>query len=354
MDVGAPKMEKYRIRLGTIFISLFLSSCVSSVKVSEQKKEEIQHNAEFEKTVQIVEAEPPPESTKTPPKAKDQEQKKAPPTLKKEPVVTSSSTGAIKSKSQKIQRQPVLEDAEGFAGRRPIVDAFRVGEVVKHNVHYFKVSAGELQFKVEPFSMVNGKKSYTLATEIETSTLFSSFYSVDDRAVAYMDFETLKPHTYTLSVKESGQIREARAYFDYDKKVAKFWEKKITKKNGEEEKRLEWDLPDFAQNVFSALFYMRQFQWRDDKTYSFVVSHDNENLVFSGKVIRREKLSTKVGEFNAIVIKPEFTLKGAFKPVGDIFIWLSDDERRYILRIESKIKIGTLVSEVIEIQPGRP
>lgn len=368
MDVGASKMEKYRIKVGLLALGFLLSSCVSNLKVSDEKKVEIQKNTEFEKSVQIVVPDPAPEITEesavaapTTPVAPAKQKTAAiasKATVTKPTVAAPKKSAAVKSvgkaATQVKKRMPELEDDEGFLGRRPIVDPFQVGEVITHNVHYFKVSAGELKLKVEPHATVNGKKSYTLATEIKTSSLFNSFYSVDDRAVAYLDFETLNPHTYTLSVKESGQIREARAYFDFEKKQAKFWEKKITKASGEEEKRFEWEIPDYAQNVFSALFYMRSFQWKDDKSYSFIVSHDKENLVFSGKVIRREKISTKVGEFNALVIKPEFTLKGAFKPVGDIFIWLSDDERKYILRIESKIKIGTLVSEVIDIKPGRP
>lgn len=55
----------------------------------------------------------------------------------------------------------------------------------------------------------------------------------------------------------------------------------------------------------------------------------------------------------AIKIKPEISVKGVFKPVGDIYIWLSDDDRKYPLRLESSIKIGTLVSEVTAIEPGQ-
>ena len=56
---------------------------------------------------------------------------------------------------------------------------------------------------------------------------------------------------------------------------------------------------------------------------------------------------------DAIVIQPNITLKGKFKPIGENLIWLSDDDRHYILRIEAKIKIGTLVSQVVEIKPGK-
>lgn len=259
-----------------------------------------------------------------------------------------ATTGAIS------RRQPDLEDDEGFGGgRRPLVDPFRVGEEVVHDVRYFKMQAGSLKFKVEPFVQVNQRKAYTFAYEIETSSLFSSFYSVQDRAVVLVDFLELIPRVYTLHVKESAQLREARSFFDFDKLKATFWENKYTKKDGHEEKREQWDILNYSQNVFSAAYYMRAFQWRVGKEVAFRVSDNKENLVFKGKCVRQETLDTEAGKFDALVIKPEITLQGKFKPVGDIFIWLSNDDRKFILRIESSIKIGTIVSEVVKLNPGQ-
>lgn len=249
-------------------------------------------------------------------------------------------------------RQPDLEDNVGFSGRRPIVDPFRVGEKVIHNVNYFKVSAGELTLAVEPFVEVNGRKSYSFITEIKSSSMFSSFYSVDDRVVALADFETLIPWAFTMSVKESGQLREGRSAFDFTKNQATYWEKKYTKKNGLEEKKQNWEILPYSQSVFTAIFYMRNFSWEVGKEYAFRVADDEENIIFKAKTLRKEKLKTEIGDFPSIVVKPEFMVKGAFKPVGDIYIWLSDDDRKYVLRIESNIKIGTLVSEVVKIEPG--
>ncbi len=271
----------------------------------------------------------------------------------------SEKKASLKSKSKEppapLVRQPDLESTDGFApgSRRPLVDPFRVGEEVVHDVSYFKVSAGTLRLKVEPFVTVNGKRSYTFAIEIGTSALFNAFYSVDDRAETFVDFDSLVPSVFQLHVKESGQLREAKMLFDHDKNKATFWEKKVTKQDGEEEKRQEWEILPFSQNVYSAVFYMRLFKWEPGQEYSFRVANDKENLVFSGKALRREVLDTKLGPLKAIVIQPNIVLKGKFKPIGDNFIWLSDDEHRYILRIESKIRIGTLVSEVVAIHPGK-
>jgi len=328
------------------------------------KIEQLNSNDEFEKQVKIspvpgpvgdsaeskdVKTEPTDATKKTisPVKEKKKKSKKG----KKEKV----SAKTADAEKAPTAREPEIEDSEGFGvNRRPLVDPFRVGEEVIHDVHYFKVSAGELSLKVDPFVEVNGKKSYSFSMQIHSSRMFSTFYSVDDRAVTLMDFDQMIPRVFTLHVKESAQLRQARSFFDFDALKATYWEKKVTQKSGVEEKKLEWDILSYSQNVFSTFYYLRTFKWDIGKQYSFRVSHDQENLVFKGTALRKEKLKTEVGEFQAIVIKPEMMMKGIFKPVGEIYIWLSDDDRKYILRIESSIRIGTLVSEIVKLNPGQP
>ena len=340
--------------LGMGFVAL---ACTSSY-LKYEKPEVLQANKEFEEQVVISPVDPtttpPPAAEPTPPAvvppvAHDEaEKKKSNKKTKKKTVVTTPPN--VTPSPQK--RQPELEDSEGFLGRRPLIDPFRVGEVIEHDVHYFKVSAGSLFLKVEPFVQVNGRKSYTFATEIKSSRMFSSVYSVDDRAVTLLDYYLLIPRVFTLHVKESGQLREAKSFFDFDQQKATYWEKKVTEKNGVEEKKLQWEILDYSQNVFSAVHYMRIFKWDVGKEYAFRVADDGENLVFKGKSLRKETLKTDAGEFKTIVVKPEILVKGAFKPVGDIYIWLSDDDRKFVLKLESNIRIGTIVSEVTSINPG--
>lgn len=248
---------------------------------------------------------------------------------------------------------PAIEDGTGFNGRRPLVDPFRVGEEVKLRIHYMGMTAGEMRLKVENFATVNSRKSYAFASELSTLSVFEKFYKMNDRAVTYVDFDTLLPYGYSLDVKESGQLRTARQVFDYANKKAKFWEVKVTEKDGQKEKKVDWELPDYAQNVFTAVFYMRLFRWEVGKSYSFLVAHDGENLVFKGTALRKETIETDLGPKQAVVVKPELTLKGVFKPMGDIYFWFSDDDRKYVLKIEAKIKIGSLSADVSSIYPGQ-
>ncbi len=361
MDVGPSQMEGHRVKslLLSLFVCFAASGCSSFLKY--EKADQLKNNDEFTNAVKIqsVEESPAPVPEVAPiVVASTKANKKNIPKVLPKKVVTKIK-GKVKSIKEEVKtliRQPEIENSEGFAigQRRPLVDPVHVGEIVTHSVTYMGLSAGEVKFKVEPYQIVNGRKSYTFATELKTAGVFSNFYSVDDRVETLVDYEDLTPRVFSLHVKESGQLREARSFFDNDKLIATYWEKKVTEKSGIEEKKLTWEILPFSQNVYSAIFYMRMFKWEEGKEYSFRVADDEQNIVFKGKAVRREEIDTDAGKFKAIVIKPEITVKGAFKPIGDIYFWLSDDDRKYVLRIESKIKIGTLTSEAIKILPGKP
>lgn len=369
-------MNKCSLLAGIVVLSLLTACSTSFLKY--EKQDQLKKIDEFEKAVKIEEPSAPAETSEATSATKPAEVAKresaapaksskdsksakvtAPSPLikdaKKAPAKTKkgSKVAAAPAAVESTRRQPEIEDDAGFNGRRPVVDPFRVGEEVVHNVSYFKMSAGELRFKTLPMATVNGRKSYKHNIAIKTISLFASVYTVEDSVDIFMDYETVTPTVFELHVKESGQLREAKMLFDSVNKMATYWEKKVTKQDGEEEKREQWELEEYAQNVYSAIFYMRMFQWEIGKEYAFRVSNDKENLVFSGKAIRKEVLDTELGPMKAIVMQPNITLKGKFKPIGENLIWLSDDEHKYILRIEAKIKIGTLVSEVVSIKPGK-
>ena len=335
-------------KLFSYFILILIAGACANRVLKYDKAEGLKKIDEFDRQVQIVVA----------PEEEPAQQAQAPILSEKKEPQKSVSAEAKKIKTQKekgkpSRRQPELESDEGFQGRRPIVDPFRVGEKVVHTVSWSKINAGYLSFEVRPFAFVNGQKSYQYQMKIWSNSFFSSIFSVEDKLISLVDFDTLVPSVFTLHVKHTSELREARAFFDQKKKLATYWEKRVTSGDGEKEKKIQWPMSDYSQDIYSALFYMRTFHWDLGKTHQFRVANDNENLVFKATAIRKEKIETDVGSFDAIVVQPQVELKGIAKPVGDIFMWLSDDDRKYILRIESKVKIGTFVTEVSELDPGR-
>ncbi len=331
-----------------------LLGCQSSFLKLDQN-EDISLKSDLDKKVVIEETLAVPEVThkkeKSPPPLLRPEKKHKEKIAKKKKVKSESKT----EKTVVETSDSSIEDQEGFIGRRPVHDPFHVGEKLTFNAYYnlLGFSAGTMTLETLPFVQVNGRKAYQFVIDLKTSGLFNSIYSIEDRVETLIDYELWLPRLYNLHVKETSQLREGRMYFDFQNLTARYEEKKVTKKKGVEEKKQEWTILPYSQNVFSVIYYMRLFAWRDGQDYAFRVADDNQNLIFKGQVVGRETLNTDIGQIKAVKIKPQIILKGSFKPVGDIYIWLSDDERHIPLRIESKIKIGKIVLELTDYQPGQ-
>lgn len=335
-----------------IFLVLWTALGCASRVLQYDRADEILKNEEYDKKLEVKAVPPPtPEVKEIPPPEPAPEiekgkKKKAakPPVKKKEekPVV------------KKIgPHQPDIEDGVGFEGRRPIKDPFRQGEKLTLNLSYFNIVAGTMDLEVKPMVEVNGKKSYHFQVTAKSNSFFNHIYGVDDSAVTYLSYDELIPANLQITIKESKQLAEARTFFDWKTLKASYWQKRVTKDNGEESKKVEWDILPFSQNVISAAFYLRTFTYEVGKKLAFRVADEGKNIVFSGEVLRKEKLETDIGTLDTIVLKPKLTVDGVFTPVGEIMVWLTDDDRKFLVRLESKIKIGTIVAKVKSLDKGQ-
>ena len=338
------------IRLISVTWFIALAGCAAHF-LQHDHAEQILANDEYEQRVQITENVAPPASVEPAvaapaPTPKTKKGRR----VKKEKVVAPKATA--KSKAV-LRRQPDIEDEVGFDGRRPKVDPFRVGEKVTLDISYFLVHAGEVEVEVKPFAVVNGRKAYHFELNAKSNSFFSRIYAVEDRAVSYVDFETMRPFNLQISIKESKQLAEARTLFDWDKLEADYWQKRITKEKGERSKKMNWKIESYAQNVISAAYYLRTFQLEPGKKLAFRVADEGKNIVFTGTVLRRETIESPVGPLKTVVIQPQVTVDGIFSPMGEVFIWLTDDDRKFLVQLQTKIKIGSVMAKLKSIEKGQ-
>ncbi len=67
-------------------------------------------------------------------------------------------------------------------------------------------------------------------------------------------------------------------------------------------------------------------------------------------VLRRETVTTKAGEFRAVVVRPELKTGGIFDKTGDLTIWMTDDERHIPVKMVSKVRIGSVTAELAKVE----
>ena len=328
-------------------VGLVLTGCTTKKIFEYDKADQLKKVDEYDNKLKIKEL---PENGQASPVVatepiKDEKKGKK---KKKEKVVAKKTGPKIDPKIH----QPSIEDAEGFVGRRPVVDPFRVGEKVTLNMTYFNIVAGTLDISVKPFVEVNGEKSYQFEAEAKSNSFFNRIYAVDDKAVTYLSYNELLPRNLSITLQESKQLAEARTYFDWETMKANYWQKRVTPDHGEQNKKLDWEIKSFTQNIVSAVYYLRTFTMRVGKKLAIRVADEGKNIVFTGEIVRKEELETEIGTFRTVVIKPKVEVDGVLSPVGDIWIWLTDDDRKFMVRAEAKIKIGSLIAKVKAIDPG--
>ncbi len=351
--------NRLKIAMASLLLVIVAVQCASKKLSEYTHTDTAEMNKEYEKMVKIAELPKPPEENVPTAEAEktaieNKTAENAPPKKdaipEKKPVEKMKAKASLKKAATMEKRQPQIEDAEGFIGRRPIEDPYRVGEKIEMSVTYFNMAAGILTLEVKPFVEVNSRKSYHFNINIESSSMFAYFYTVSDQVETFMDYEELTPSSYSVKIDESKQIKDIRSFFNFKTLKGTYWEKKVTKEKGEEYKKKEWTIEAYTQNVMSVLFYLRFFKMTPGKELSFRVSDAGENMLFTAKVLRKEKLKTEIGVLDTVVLQPQIAVGGIFKQMGDIFIWLTDDERKIPVRIDSKIKIGTLITKIKSIK----
>lgn len=323
---------------------------IESPPVEESAEPEVEVKAQVKTQVKapLPKPKPKPEPKPAPPKV-TKEAAKVPPS----PPEGDPEPELQQAPEVLMARQPEIEDSEGFNGRRPLRDPFRAGEKVSLAVSYFRVVAGVLDLEVLPFVQVNGEKAYHFRLRARSNSFFNRIYSVDDMAETFVNFEKLRPYNMSMSIRESRQMKEIRSVHDWDNGTVSYRERSLDRRGNERNRDFDWELLPYAQNVLSGTFYMRNFTLTPGKTIQYHVADRGKNIVVQIEVLRRERLKTDIGEFDTVVVQPRFEIDGVFRPTGDIFFWLTDDDRKLILRFASELRIGALVGQVIGIERGQ-
>lgn len=254
-----------------------------------------------------------------------------------------------------LQSKGKKPDGFVFPSRRiPGQDPVRVGEKSIYEVTYLGAAAGELEMRVESFKTVMHRKVYHLVGHARTNSIVSSIlYRVDDVITSYLDYSGLFSHRYELKRNESKLTRESLELFDHAKGEEYYGFQQNHVKHGYEEGKEVKPITPFAQDSFSALFYLRFLPLEVGKQFVFPVVSEGKSWDAVADVLRREVCETPMGRKDCFVIRPETRYQGVAQQTkrGPSYLWVTDDDRRVIVRVEAKVKIGTVVADLKSFKP---
>ncbi|GAB3648792.1 hypothetical protein GCM10028791_13070 [Echinicola sediminis] len=228
---------------------------------------------------------------------------------------------------------------------------YQKGEELTFKVKYLFFNAAEAKMIIDDqIHSINGKPSYKIDIFGKTLSIFSIF-RVKDNWGSYMDTAKNIPYRSYRHIEEGGYRKHEVIDFDHGDRKATV--KLYDRDNRKLVKTTEHEITPGIQDIVSGFYYMRHLDLEkykkgdiiiikgffDEKTY-------NLKLIFQG----RDKISTKVGNFDTFVISPVMPSNKLFSGENPIKMWVTNDKNKIPVKIEAELVVGSLNMEITSIK----
>jgi hypothetical protein len=204
---------------------------------------------------------------------------------------------------------------------------FGPGEQMVYDVRFGAVRVGSGSMELAGIERVRGVRAWRTVFTVQGGTVF---YKVNDRMESWMDMRDLSSLRFIQDLEEGGRERERHFEIFPDRAV-------FTEDGGEEQPSVSNPLDDA-----SFLYFVRTVPLEVGQTYTFHRYFRPDRNPVTIHVERRERVRVPAGTFDAVVIRPVIKTRGIFSERGQAEIWLTDDNRRMMVQMKSRLSFGSL------------
>ncbi|MFT5998043.1 MAG: hypothetical protein ACI81P_000490 [Neolewinella sp.] len=229
--------------------------------------------------------------------------------------------------------------------------AFQPGEKIVYKLYYnwnfVWLAAGEVTFLVHDLP-----NQYHVMVRGRTYESYEWFYKVRDNYESYLDKKTLLPKIHIKDINEGGYTRYDRTTF-YQK------DGKAVSQRGKTRDDLsskEMTLDECMHDLISIVYYARNLDYNQMQTGQEIplkILMDQEVYPISLKYLGPEKGKKirGIGHFNTQKFSPQLIAGDVFKEGDEMKIYVSDDENKIPVLIESPVNVGS-VKAVLKTYEG--
>ena len=209
------------------------------------------------------------------------------------------------------------------------VRPFAPGERLSYDVHFGVLKVGTGSMEVRGIDTVRNRPAYHTTFRISGGI---PLYRVDDVFESWFATDDMSSLRFNQDQNEGTKERQHRYEIFPERRVYN----DLTDDKGEQ--------PSVADPLDdgSFVYFVRTIPLEVGKTYEFQRYFKPDRNPVTIRVLRRERVTVPAGTFDAVVIQPIIKTKGIFSENGNAELWISDDDRRLIVQMKSKLSFGSL------------
>lgn len=222
-------------------------------------------------------------------------------------------------------------------------NSFQAGETIVYkvfyNLNFVWIPAGEVTFRV-----YDEGKQFHYQAKGETYDSYEWFYQVHDRYDSWVDKETLLPNYSERSIKEGSYSVFEKISFNQKTKKTTVWR---SHEKGAPETKTEHSLEDQVHDILSSMYQLRNIDFASKEpgsTAPFRIFMDKEEFPLKMKFIGKDskKKIHGMGKYNTLKFQPQIIAGNVFDENSEMSVWVSDDQNRIPLLIESPVSVGSV------------
>lgn len=215
------------------------------------------------------------------------------------------------------------------AQRTPAAVPWESGETLVYDVRFGALKVGNGRMKVVGIDTIRGQPTWNVRFSISGGTFF---YRVNDVYESWMDLFTLNSLRYVQDTDQGSRERLRSFEIFPDKAIYN----EVAKNN-----RV---MPSVSEPLDdgSFLYFIRTVPLVVGETYDFHRYFKPDRNPVRIRVLRKERIKVPAGSFDAIVLQPIIKTSGIFSEGGHAEVWLSDDDKRIMLQMKSRLSFGSL------------
>ena len=239
-----------------------------------------------------------------------------------------------------VAQEPAAPWAQRVGGD-PVAVPFGPGERMEYQVRLGRFSVGEGHMEVHAMDLVRGHRAYHVSMGVSGGVPLAR---VNNLLQSWIDVEKLASRRF---IQDQNEVRTKRfRQFEFFPEERR-WERADVDEKGD----LHTDLP---LDDISFVYYVRSLPLVVGETYTldrYFQEHGNPVIV---KVVRRDRIEVPAGTFNTIVVQPVIQTRGLFGEGGEAEIHFSDDDRRVLVQMRSRVPVvGSLSLHLTSVSDGR-
>ncbi len=205
-------------------------------------------------------------------------------------------------------------------------------ELLLFDIYWMGIYVGKASFEA-----INNKGNIVITTRANSAPVISTFYKVEDYARS--ELTNGKPNNFKIIQHEGRYRSNKETIFDNkNNRIIYFNHLKGEKIEHNSVYTTLWD-------VVSGFYHVRTMPFEVGKAIYVNIFDSNKFYNAEVKVIGREKITVYENrEVNTVIIKPLLQSAGLFRKKGDVYIWLTDDDKRVPVKMETTISIGKITA----------